>query len=200
MVPSARVVEGTSFSLPSHRKESVSAFSKKLFRLLQDAFQPSARNRPVLRKKLPRKSIQRYFAMYPRINRQVSSITLPSILASFSAWFYWLPFLFVNGFGWQRCESHTESVVTCLGIVLLWLTLQPLWGGGACCPGLSGYVLFWCFCLVSGRVGLVVRSLKRIPCAIVRLFTERQKLSPVFLYWDKSSYLCPKDGFTSYII
>ena len=34
-------------------------------------------------KKLPRKSIQWYFAMYPRINRQVSSITLPSILASF---------------------------------------------------------------------------------------------------------------------
>ena len=34
-------------------------------------------------KKLPRKSIQGYFAMYPRINRQVSSITLPSILASF---------------------------------------------------------------------------------------------------------------------
>ena len=29
------------------------------------------------------KSIQGYFAMYPRINRQVSSITLPSILASF---------------------------------------------------------------------------------------------------------------------
>ena len=36
-------------------------------------------------KKLPRKSIQWYFAMYPRINRQVSSITLPSILASFFA-------------------------------------------------------------------------------------------------------------------
>ena len=33
-------------------------------------------------KKLPPKSIQGYFAMYPRINRQVSSITLPSILAS----------------------------------------------------------------------------------------------------------------------
>ena len=35
--------------------------------------------------KLPRKSIQGYLAMYPRINRQVSSITLPSILASFFA-------------------------------------------------------------------------------------------------------------------
>ena len=33
--------------------------------------------------KLPRKSIQGYLAMYPRINGQVSSITLPSILASF---------------------------------------------------------------------------------------------------------------------
>ena len=34
-------------------------------------------------RKLPRKSIQYYLAMYPRINGQVSSITLPSILASF---------------------------------------------------------------------------------------------------------------------
>lgn len=34
-------------------------------------------------RKVPRKSIQYYLAMYPRINRQVSSITLPSILASF---------------------------------------------------------------------------------------------------------------------
>ena len=175
MVPSARVVEGTSFfsSLSSARR---------LFCLQQEVFQPSARNRPVLRKKLPRKSIQRYFAMYPRINRQVSSITLPSILASFFSRFHWQSFLFVNGFGWQCCESHTESVVTCLGIALLWLTLQPIWGGGACCPGLSGYVLFGCFCLASGRVSLVVRSLKHIPCAIVRLFPERQKLSPVFLY------------------
>ena len=155
---------------------------KKLFRPQQEAFRPSARNRPVLRKKLPRKSIQRYFAMYPRINCQVSSITLPSILASFSARFHWLPFLFVNGFGWQRCESHTESVVTCLGIALLLLTLQPLWGGGACCSELSGYLLLGRFCLAFGRVSLVVRSLKRIPCVIARLFPERQKLSPVFLY------------------
>ena len=33
-------------------------------------------------KKLPRKSIQYYLAMYPRINGQVSSITLPSNLGS----------------------------------------------------------------------------------------------------------------------
>ena len=32
--------------------------------------------------KLPRKSIQGYFAMYPRINGQVSKDTLPSKLAS----------------------------------------------------------------------------------------------------------------------
>ena len=112
-------------------------------------------------------SIQYYFAKYPCFVFRLI------LLAAFS---------FVNGFGWQRCESHTESVVTCLGIVLLWLTLQPILGGGACCPGLSGYVLFGCFCLASGRVSLVVRSLKHIPCAIVRLFPERQKLSPVFLY------------------
>ena len=33
--------------------------------------------------KLPRKSIQGYLAMYPRINGQVSKDTSPSILASF---------------------------------------------------------------------------------------------------------------------
>ena len=87
MVPSARVVEGTSFSLPSHQQESFSALSKKLFGLLQDAFQPSARSFSAFRKEplcspqetAPKKyptilcnvskdkspSIQYYFAKYP---------------------------------------------------------------------------------------------------------------------------------------
>ena len=47
-------------------------------------------------RKVPRKSIQYYLAMYPRINGQVSSITLPSILASFFS----LP-----------CRSPARSVV-----------------------------------------------------------------------------------------
>ena len=39
--------------------------------------------------KLPRKSIQEYFAIYPRINGQVSKDTLPSKLASVFPRFYW---------------------------------------------------------------------------------------------------------------
>ena len=62
--------------------------------------------------KLPRKSIQRYFAMYPRINRQVSSITLPSILASFFTRFHWTRFLSMYWTSSQHRESHTDSVVT----------------------------------------------------------------------------------------
>ena len=63
-------------------------------------------------RKLPRKSIQRYFAMYPRINRQVSSITLPSILASFFTRFHWTRFLSMYWTSSQYRESHTDSVVT----------------------------------------------------------------------------------------
>ena len=48
------------------------------------------------KQKPTRKSIQGYLAMYPRINGQVSSITLPSILASFFS----LP-----------CRSPARSVV-----------------------------------------------------------------------------------------
>ena len=62
--------------------------------------------------KLPRKSIQRYFAMYPRINRQISSITLPSILASFFTRFHWTLFRSMCWTGRQYRESHTDSVVT----------------------------------------------------------------------------------------
>ena len=62
--------------------------------------------------KLPRKSIQRYFAMYPRINRQVSSITLPSILASFFTRFHWTLFRSMYWTSRQYRESHTDSVVT----------------------------------------------------------------------------------------
>ena len=54
--------------------------------LIQFIMRESIRGKQEKRsKKLPRKSIQWYFAMYPRINRQVTSITLPSILASFFA-------------------------------------------------------------------------------------------------------------------
>ena len=62
--------------------------------------------------KLPRKSIQGYLAMYPRINRQVSSITLPSILASFFTRFHWTRFLSMYWASSQHRESHTDSVVT----------------------------------------------------------------------------------------
>ena len=63
-------------------------------------------------RKVPRKSIQYYLAMYPRINRQVSSITLPSILASFFTRFHWTRFLSMYWTCSQYRESHTDSVVT----------------------------------------------------------------------------------------
>ena len=54
-------------------------------------------------RKLARKSIQYYLAMYPRINRQVSSITLPSILASFFRLPCRSPARRVVGLGAQAC-------------------------------------------------------------------------------------------------
>ena len=54
-------------------------------------------------RKVPRKSIQYYLAMYPRINRQVSSITLPSILASFFSLPCRSPARRVVGLGAQAC-------------------------------------------------------------------------------------------------
>ena len=49
------------------------------------------------------KSIQYYLAMYPRINRQVSSITLPSILASFFSLPCRSPARRAVGLGVQAC-------------------------------------------------------------------------------------------------
>ena len=54
-------------------------------------------------RKVPRKSIQYYLEMYPRINRQVSSITLPSILASFFRRPCRRPARSVVGLGAQAC-------------------------------------------------------------------------------------------------
>ena len=61
-------------------------------------------------KKLPRKSILGYFAMYPRINRQVSSITLPSILASFFRLpFYGLFLISLSFFSLHKLKRSSES-------------------------------------------------------------------------------------------
>ena len=72
MVPSARVVEGTSFSLPSHRQKSFSALSKKAFLL-------SARNFSAFSKKFF--SLQQETALFSARNcpEKVSNDTLQCI-------------------------------------------------------------------------------------------------------------------------
>ena len=79
--------------------------------------------------KLPRKSIQGYLAMYPRINRQVSSITLPSILASFFRRACHLEGVETEGLvGWaySRCRCVDFQRTTSITSVLVFWAQQRL--------------------------------------------------------------------------
>ena len=75
-----------------------------------------------------------YLAVYPWIHCKVTLDTFSGHSSAVSSRFRWTLILFVNWNGWQCCESHTESVVTCLGIALLQLTFLPEWFLLRFCP------------------------------------------------------------------